>query len=104
LFGGVYGLFLTLNPRRSNSNHRVLSAAVVGNCARSSANVASGFAATSAFNRASWSARTRVRNSFVSAARATASRGTAEPTGGLTRGSARRSPRYRRRRRSPSRL
>lgn len=40
----------------------VLSAAVVGSSSRSSANVASGFALTSAFKRSSWLANTRDRN------------------------------------------
>jgi len=40
----------------------VLSAAVVGNASRSSANVASGFAFTSACRRASWPAKRRDRN------------------------------------------
>jgi hypothetical protein len=60
LFAGVYG-FLTVNPSRSSSAHSVLSAAVVGSWSRSSANVASGVAATSAFKRASCPANARRR-------------------------------------------
>jgi hypothetical protein len=54
--------FLIVNPKRSISSHRVLSAAVVGMASRSSANVASGCAAISAASRASCPANTRDRN------------------------------------------
>jgi hypothetical protein len=58
----VYGFFLTVNPKRSISSHRVLSAAVVGRASRNSANVASGGAAINAASRASCPAKTRDRN------------------------------------------
>ena len=54
--------FLNVSPSRSSSVHSVLSAGRVGNCSLSSANVASGWAATSAWSRASCPDSTRARN------------------------------------------
>src|SRR5262245_12971291 len=54
--------FLTVKPRRSSSVHNVLMDAVVGSCARSSASVTSGCAATKAWSRTSWPAKSRARN------------------------------------------
>jgi hypothetical protein len=45
-FVGVY-VFFSVRPSRSITNHKVLSAAVVGSPSRNSAKVISGFAVTS---------------------------------------------------------
>lgn len=60
MFIGVDGFF-DGESHRSSSSHSALSASVLGDASRSSANVVSRIASTSARNRSSWPANTRGR-------------------------------------------